>query len=99
VTLPVLISVPHPGLLVPPQVRDLCLLTPDQIREDSDEGAAEIYGLKSEAAAFTVGARFGRPRSDNVVKAETHGDGAVTAQTHGVKRGVVRAHRPGRIIH
>ena len=51
-TLPMLISVPHAGLIIPPEVSDLCLLTPRQIREDSDEGAAEIYALQSEAAAF-----------------------------------------------
>ncbi|MHC4743116.1 MAG: N-formylglutamate amidohydrolase [Planctomycetota bacterium] len=51
-SLPVLISVPHAGLVVPPEVRELCLLTPEQIRADSDDGAAEIYALKSEAAAF-----------------------------------------------
>ncbi|MFH1882789.1 MAG: N-formylglutamate amidohydrolase [Planctomycetota bacterium] len=51
-TLPMLVSVPHEGIVIPPEVRDLCLLTPEQIREDSDEGAAEIYALQSEAAAF-----------------------------------------------
>lgn len=51
-TLPLLISVPHAGLVVPPEVRDICLLTPEQIRHDSDDEAAEIYALQPEVAAF-----------------------------------------------
>ncbi len=49
--LPLIISVPHAGLSVPEEVRDYCALVPEQILSDSDEGAAEIYDLKSEAAA------------------------------------------------
>jgi N-formylglutamate amidohydrolase len=51
-TLPLLISVPHAGLTIPPEVRNLCILTPDQIRTDGDEGAAEIYHLQKEVAEF-----------------------------------------------
>lgn len=47
-----IVSVPHAGLTVPEQVRDCCALTPEQILVDSDEGAAEIYDLRSEAAAY-----------------------------------------------
>jgi formiminoglutamase len=49
--LPLIISVPHAGLTVPEEARDYCALVPEQILSDSDEGAAEIYDLKSEAAA------------------------------------------------
>jgi len=49
--LPLIISVPHAGLTVPQEARDYCVLTPEQILADSDEGAAEIYDLKSEVAA------------------------------------------------
>ena len=49
--LPLIISVPHAGLTVPQEVRDYCALAPEQILTDSDEGAAEIYDLKSEVAA------------------------------------------------
>jgi len=49
--LPLIISVPHAGLTVPQEARDYCALTPEQILADSDEGAAEIYDLKSEVAA------------------------------------------------
>ena len=49
-TLPLIISVPHAGLTVPQEVRDYCALLPEQILADSDEGAADIYDLKSEVA-------------------------------------------------
>jgi formiminoglutamase len=51
--LPLLISVPHSGLTVPAEVKPYCVLTPQQIAEDGDEGAAEIYhGLRNHVAAF-----------------------------------------------
>lgn len=50
--LPLIISVPHAGLTVPQEVQDYCALTPEQILVDSDEGAAEIYALKSEVAVY-----------------------------------------------
>jgi len=43
VRLPFLVSVPHAGLHVPQEVQGICILTTEQISEDSDEGAAEIY--------------------------------------------------------
>jgi len=43
--LPLLISVPHAGLRVPVEVRASCALTPEQLKEDGDEGAAEIYAF------------------------------------------------------
>jgi N-formylglutamate deformylase len=52
--LPLIISVPHGGLTVPEEVRRNCVLTPKQILADSDEGAAEIYNLKSEVAAYVT---------------------------------------------
>lgn len=42
-TLPLLLSVPHAGLLVPSEVKDLCILSMKDIIEDGDEGAVEIY--------------------------------------------------------
>jgi N-formylglutamate deformylase len=50
--LPLLISVPHAGILTPPEVEDISLLTINQIVKDGDEGAAEIYALESEVEAF-----------------------------------------------
>ncbi|MBN1341679.1 MAG: N-formylglutamate amidohydrolase [Phycisphaerae bacterium] len=51
-TLPILISVPHAGSRVPPEVAPQCALSEKDIREDADGGAAEIYDLDSEVAAF-----------------------------------------------
>lgn len=45
--LPFLLSVPHAGQTVPNEVKDICLLRPDEIMADSDEGAGEIYAVKS----------------------------------------------------
>ena len=42
-TLPLLLSVPHAGLTIPPEVENLCVLTKKEIIEDGDEGAARIY--------------------------------------------------------
>ena len=50
--LPLIISVPHAGLTVPQEARDYCVLSPEQILADSDEGAAEIYDLESEVAMY-----------------------------------------------
>lgn len=51
--LPLLLSVPHAGLKVPPEVEAYCLLTRQQIVEDSDEGAATIYWpLRNNVAAL-----------------------------------------------
>jgi formiminoglutamase len=52
--LPLLISVPHAGQIIPQEVKDYCALSPGQILADSDEGAAEIYDLKSEVAGFVT---------------------------------------------
>ena len=53
--LPLLISVPHAGLRVPPEVKDVCLLTEQEIKEDGDEGAAEIYyPFKDHVACFVT---------------------------------------------
>jgi N-formylglutamate deformylase len=51
-TLPLIISVPHAGLVIPQEVQDYCALTPEQILADSDEGAADIYDLKSVVTAY-----------------------------------------------
>ena len=42
-TLPFLLSVPHAGLTIPSEVEDICLLNQQDIIEDGDSGAAEIY--------------------------------------------------------
>lgn len=51
--LPLLLSVPHAGLHVPSEVKDCCLLTRQQIIDDSDEGAEAIYWpLEGKVCAF-----------------------------------------------
>jgi len=53
VTLPLLLSVPHAGLRVPPEAEDYCILTAEDVARDGDEGAAEIYRpLRSQVDAF-----------------------------------------------
>ena len=51
-TLPILISNPHAGTVIPPEVKSLCILTEQQIFEDGDEGAREIYDIESEVSAY-----------------------------------------------
>lgn len=54
-TLPLLISIPHAGLQVPPEVKDICILGVQDIIKDSDKGAAEIYlPLKTEVTALVT---------------------------------------------
>jgi N-formylglutamate deformylase len=53
--LPILLSVPHAGGKIPPEVADICRLTDKDVREDGDEGADEIYyPLKNEVTAFVT---------------------------------------------
>jgi N-formylglutamate amidohydrolase len=54
-SLPLLLAVPHAGLLVPPEVEGLCRLTPHEIAADGDSGAAAIYlPLEAEVAALVT---------------------------------------------
>ncbi len=54
-TLPLLLSVPHAGLKIPPEVENLCVLTKKEIIEDGDDGAAEIYlPLENEVSALVT---------------------------------------------
>ncbi|MGR8918139.1 MAG: N-formylglutamate amidohydrolase [Gammaproteobacteria bacterium] len=51
--LPLGLSVPHAGLTVPPDVAGLCVLTPEQVARDGDEGAAAVYfPLADDVLAF-----------------------------------------------
>lgn len=53
-TLPLLLSVPHAGLTVPPEAASYCCLSPLEIAADGDEGAAEVYDLRKEVAEFVT---------------------------------------------
>ncbi len=79
--LPFLISVPHAGLQVPPEVKEICLLEEEDIVKDGDEGAAEIYAIRANVRAF-VATEIARAvvdqnrapddfRADGVVKTHT----------------------------
>ena len=50
--LPILLSVPHAGLRIPGEAKPYCILSPQQIANDGDEGAADIYDLSNEVASF-----------------------------------------------
>ena len=50
--LPLLLSVPHAGLRIPPEAEPYCRLTPAQVAEDGDVGAAEIFDVSEEVEAF-----------------------------------------------
>lgn len=52
--LPLLISVPHAGLRIPPEVKDLCILSDQDVIDDGDVGAAEIYDLQDEVAGYVA---------------------------------------------
>jgi len=53
--LPFLISVPHAGLTVPSEVKKICQLTKEEIIEDGDIGAADIYyPLKNKVKGFVT---------------------------------------------
>jgi N-formylglutamate deformylase len=81
VTLPLLISVPHAGIEVPPEVRGLCALTEKQIVEDGDEGAAEIYSFRQEVVSF-VTTEIARAVVDlNRAEDDRRADGVVKTHT------------------
>ncbi|MHC4538014.1 MAG: N-formylglutamate amidohydrolase [Planctomycetota bacterium] len=52
--LPVLISVPHAGLKIPPEITAYNLLTKKEILEDSDEGASEIFAIQSHVQTYVT---------------------------------------------
>jgi len=52
--LPLLISVPHAGLTIPPEVELFNLLTSDQIVTDGDEGARGIYAIEELVSEFVT---------------------------------------------
>jgi N-formylglutamate deformylase len=81
-TLPILVSVPHAGWKIPPEVLDICILTEKDIHADDDEGAAEIYNpLKKEVKAF-VTTDIGRAIVDmNRAEDDFRKDGVIKTHT------------------
>lgn len=82
VKLPLLLSVPHAGSKIPPEVAHLCRLSKRQIIEDGDEQAAEIYWpLASRVQAF-ITTDIGRAIVDlNRAEDDRRADGVVKTQT------------------
>ena len=79
--LPLLLSVPHAGLRVPPEAEPYCVLTPQEIAEDGDEGAAEIYDIEPLAAAYLT-TDIARAIIDlNRAEDDRRPDGVVKTQT------------------
>lgn len=79
--LPLLLSVPHGGLWIPPEVENICVLTAQEVEADGDEGAGKIYDLSEHVSGF-VKAETARAivdvnraaddfRKDGVVKTHT----------------------------
>jgi len=81
-TMPLLVSIPHAGMLVPPEVEDICILSREDLLADSDEGAEEIYaGLEQHSKAFTA-ADIARAVVDlNRSPDEIGGDGVIKSHT------------------
>ena len=81
-TLPLLLSVPHAGLDVPPEVADRNLLTLEEIAADGDEGAAEVYRPLEKNVAVLVTTDVGRPFVDmNRAEGDIRKDGVVKTHT------------------
>jgi formiminoglutamase len=79
--LPLLISVPHGGLCVPDEIRDYCVLTPEDIRQDRDDGAMEIYAIEEHVESFLT-AEVARAIVDlNRPEGDRHADGVVKTHT------------------
>jgi formiminoglutamase len=80
--LPLLVSVPHAGEEVPPEVEDICTLTKKEIREDGDGGAAAIYqGLEGHCREY-VSTGIARAIVDlNRAPDDIGGDGVIKTHT------------------
>ena len=80
--LPILLSVPHAGRRIPPEVQDVCILTEKDIIEDGDVGAAEIYYPLEEKANAFVTTDIGRAIVDlNRAEDDFWKDGVIKTHT------------------
>ncbi len=80
-TLPLVVSVPHAGLDIPPEVANLCILSEEEISADGDQGAADIYDIENEVAGY-VTTNIGRPFVDmNRAEDDFSKDGVVKTHT------------------
>ena len=80
--LPVLLSVPHGGVAVPPEVAGVNLLSHAEIAEDGDKGAAGIYGECRDGVLHHVEAEVARAFVDlNRARDDFSRDGVIKTHT------------------
>ena len=80
-TLPLVVSVPHAGLWVPPEIESMYALAPEEVADDGDGGAAEIYAISAEVGAF-VTTEVARAVVDmNRARDDRRADGVVKTHT------------------
>ena len=80
--LPFLLSVPHAGWKVPPEVEDICVLSQKEILEDGDVGADEIYYPLKDCVAAFVTTDIGRAIVDlNRTEDDFRKDGVIKTHT------------------
>lgn len=80
--LPLLVSVPHAGEEVPPEVKDICILRRDDILVDRDEGAREIYAVLQDTCEAFVTTDIARALVDlNRAPDDIGGDGVIKSHT------------------
>lgn len=80
--LPLLISLPHAGLRVPVEVAGDCILTPREILDDGDVGAAAIYSLLEQHVKAFVKTDVARAIIDlNRAEDDRRKDGVVKTHT------------------
>lgn len=80
-TLPLLISVPHAGLLMPDEVAANSLLTPREVAEDGDEGAAAIYDFADRVARHHTTEVARAALDQNRARDDRRKDGVVKTHT------------------
>jgi formiminoglutamase len=82
VKLPFLVSVPHAGLTIPDEVQNICLLTPEEIYDDSDGGATEIYSDLEEVVEIFMSSVVARAIVDlNRATDDFQKDGVIKTHT------------------
>lgn len=80
--LPFFISVPHGSLKIPDEIKDICLLSTEDIRKDSDEEAVEIYSSLKDEVLDIIMADVARAAVDlNRAPHDIGGDGVIKTHT------------------
>lgn len=79
--LPILVSVPHAGLEIPPEAQGYVSLTLEDIVADGDEGAAEVYRMEGHVAAFVTTGVARAIVDVNRAEDDIGGDGLIKTRT------------------